>query len=216
LLILDCRVQQADLQKAKAQAQAATAALNSAKRLKTYGSISQAELTQALTQMAIANSEVNKLSAVVEKCTIVAPFKGAVSDVMVHAHETVKPGDPLFKIVSTEDVDFEIQVPSSWLRWLHIGTIFYVNVHEINRIVKVKIVKINPEIDSVSETVKIVGSLVVPDNKLLPGMSGQACFPGDPANKAVDCIKKLKTIGLSQRQEFSFSAFLRGITYRLG
>src|SRR5262249_27001699 len=104
LLELDCRIQEAELSKAIAQQKASSLAEISAKKLKKYDSISDFELVKAETDAKIANAEVSKLKAVVEKCTIKAPFNGAVATLMVHPYETVKQGDPLLKIVSTDNL----------------------------------------------------------------------------------------------------------------
>jgi membrane fusion protein (multidrug efflux system) len=180
LLQLDCREQQAELKKAKAQQQATHEAEKSASKLQSYGSISETELIKAQTDATMANADVERLKAVVDKCTIKAPFNGAVSELMVHAHETVKPGDPLLKIVSTENLELQMQVPSNWLQWIHIGTQFNVHVSEIDQSIVAKVIKINPQIDSVSQTVKIIGIIINHNPNLLPGMSGQALFPDNP------------------------------------
>ena len=182
LLTLDCRMQQADLNKALAQQQATQAAQASAKKLKGYDAISEYELTKAVTDAEMANADVAKLKAVVDKCLIKAPFNGAVADLMVHQHETVKPGDPLMKIVSTENLELELQVPSNWLQWLHIGYIFHVEINEINKTVDAKIIRINPQIEPVSQTVKIMGMITDSNTGLLPGMSGQAIFTNNAAH----------------------------------
>jgi membrane fusion protein (multidrug efflux system) len=176
LLELDCRAQKADLDKANAQLTGTNIALKSAQKLSSYNSISEYELTQASSQNLMADAEAKKLLAIVSKCVIKAPFNGAVSNLMVHALETVKPGDPMLKILNTENLDFATQIPSSWLTWLHVGSDFTVHVNEINKDIKVKVARINPEIDSISQTVKVIGNLTSPDNALRPGMSGQATF----------------------------------------
>jgi RND family efflux transporter MFP subunit len=183
LVELDCRIQEADLQKALAQQQLAQAALKSAKKLKSYGAISEYEMIKAETESRANKADVARLSAIVDKCTIVAPFNGAVSELMVDTHDTVKPGDPLIKIVNTDNLNFEIQVPSSWLQWLHLDSSVLVHVNEINKAIPAKITKINPEIDSISQTIKITGTITPPNPTLLPGMSGQASFPDNPNNK---------------------------------
>jgi len=184
LLELDCRVQQADYEKSKAQQNAALIALRSAEKLKSYGSISEFELVKAKSEAAMVNADVNKLSAILDKCIIKAPFNGAVSDVMIHTHETVKPGDPLMKIVNTDHIIVELEVPSDWLRWLHINSNFRVHVNEINKSIPAKIVRINPKIEPVSQTVRVIGEVsTTPDDRLLPGMSGQAYFPDNPDKK---------------------------------
>jgi membrane fusion protein (multidrug efflux system) len=115
--------------------------------------------------------------------SIKAPFNGAVAQLKVHTHDSVKPGDPLMKIVNTDHIIVEMEVPSEWLQWLHINSAFYVHVNEINKSISAKIIRINPQIEPVSQTVKVVGEVENTDDKLLPGMSGQASFPRDPAKK---------------------------------
>jgi RND family efflux transporter MFP subunit len=183
LLELDCREQQAELKKSRAQQQAMNEAQKSAEKLQKYGSISEFELIKAQSDAAMVNADVDKLNAVVDKCTIKAPFNGAVSELMVHAHETVKPGDPLLKIVNTDNLELQMQIPSAWLQWIHVGTQFEVHVSEINKSIAAQITKINPQIDSVSQTVKIIGIIIERDPKLRPGMSGQAIFPDNPEIK---------------------------------
>ncbi|OGT63124.1 MAG: hypothetical protein A3E85_04060 [Gammaproteobacteria bacterium RIFCSPHIGHO2_12_FULL_45_12] len=185
LLKLDCRIQSAELQKAKAQMQSADMAYNSAKKLKSYGSISEFEMTKSYSDQQIAKAEVDKLNAIVEKCIIKAPFNGSVSELMVHTNETVKPGDPLLKIVNTENLELKLQVPSKWLKWLHVGTKFYVQVNETGEKIEAYVTKIDPEIDSISQTVKIYGGLKITNKHFRPGMSGQALFPESVDNSRV-------------------------------
>lgn len=177
LIQLDCRVQQADLNKALAQQKLAASAYKSAEKLNSYGAISETEMIKAQSEAEISNAEVDKLSTIVDKCTIKAPFKGAVSDLYVHFGETIKPGDPLIKIVSSQSLELHMQVPSVWLKWLHVGSPFSFHVNELNISYQGKITRINPEINPVSQTIKIVGVPTNTKNKLLPGMSGQATFP---------------------------------------
>lgn len=184
LLTLDCRIQKAELEKAKAEAAAADIAQKGAKRLQSYGSISEIEFIKAMSQAKIAKADVDKLSAIVDKCVIKAPFNGAVAQLIVHPLETVKPGDPLIKIVDLDNLEVVIQVPSKWLQWLKVGTKFYIQLNEINNKVSAHVIMINPEIDSVSQTVKITGQINSTDVNLLPGMSGQAIFPDLKTNLA--------------------------------
>jgi RND family efflux transporter MFP subunit len=177
LLTLDCRLQQADLNKAKAQQQATNKALESARKLKNYGAISDFELTKATAEAEASDADVDKLSVIVEKCSIVAPFNGAVSEVLTHAYETVKPGDPLFKVVNTENLTFEVQVPSQWLSWLKVGSEFKVHINDINKVISAKVTLINPEIEPISQSVKIIGIISPSVPELRPGMTGQAIFP---------------------------------------
>jgi membrane fusion protein (multidrug efflux system) len=185
LIEFDCRVSQAELKKALAQEQFAKSAYKSATKLQSYGSISESELIKAKSEAEIASSEVEKLTAIIDKCTIKAPYNGAVSESLVQVGETVKPGDPLIKTVNIDNLELQMQIPSTWLRWLHIGSEFKVTITELNKTFSAKVEKINPEINSVSQTVKIVGILSSPESGLLPGMSGQATFPEVASNKDI-------------------------------
>lgn len=180
LLKLDCRLQAAELAKAKAEQEATAKALESAKKLKGYGSISEFEYVKAKSEADATNADVQKLQVTVEKCTVIAPFTGSVADIKTHLYETVKPGDPLLKVVNTENLTFEIQVPSQWLTWLHIDSAFNVHINDIDKTIPAKVSLINPEIEPISQTVKIVG-VISPTNPLLkPGMTGQAIFKDNP------------------------------------
>lgn len=180
LLKLDCRLQQADLKKAQAQQRATNKASESAKKLKAYGTISDFEVVKATAEADAANADVDKLKAIVEKCTVIAPFAGSVAEIKIHLYETVKPGDPLLKVINTESLFFEIQVPSQWLSWLHIGSRFNVYINDINKTVAAKISSINPEIEPISQTVKVEGQIPSSETSLRPGMTGQAIFSDNP------------------------------------
>jgi len=176
LLEFDCRIPNADLKKVAAQEHIAQSALESAKKLEYYGSISITELIKAQSEEEMAKADVEKLTAVVDKCKIKAPYTGSVSQLMVHAGETVKPGDPLLKILSSKNLNAELQVPSKWLKWLHVGVPFKVKINELDKVVPAVVERINPEIDPISQTVKIIGRFHNPPANLLPGMSGEAIF----------------------------------------
>jgi RND family efflux transporter MFP subunit len=180
LLKLDCRLQEAELAKARAEQDATSKAMESAKKLKGYGSISEFEYVKTKSEADAANANVQKLKVTVEKCTIIAPFSGGVADVKVNLYETVKPGDPLIKVVNTENLTFEVQVPSQWLSWLHIDSPFSVRINDINKTIPAKVTLINPEIEPISQTVKIVGVISPSNPWLRPGMTGQAIFDDNP------------------------------------
>ncbi len=182
LLEFDCRYQKAELKKALAQQTESAMASRSAEKLVNYGSISKFEVVKAESEEQMANADVDKLRATVDKCTIRAPFTGSVADVIVHPNESVRPGDPLLKIVNTEYLEFEIQIPSVWLSWLHVGSMFNVRLNEIKKTISAKVTMIDPEIEPVSQSVKIIAVITPSDPTLLPGMSGQAIFTDNPDN----------------------------------
>lgn len=182
LLKMDCRLQQADLNKAKAQQNATSKALLAARKLKGYGMISEFEYVKTASESDAANADVDKLKAIAEKCTVIAPFTGGVSEIKIHLYETIKPGDVLLKATNIRDLYVEVQVPSIWLSWLHVGSDFNIFVNDVQKTIAAKVNLINPQIEPISQTVKITALVSPPDETLRPGMTGQAIFPDNPDN----------------------------------
>jgi len=67
-------------------------------------------------------------------------------------------------------------VPSSLLTRLHRGDHFDLHVDELNRNIPSTIKYVVREVDPVSQTVRVIGAPVKPDDDLLPGMSGNVSF----------------------------------------
>jgi membrane fusion protein (multidrug efflux system) len=153
------------------------------------------ELIKAKTDVDIAKSDVEKFNAIVDKCTIKAPYNGSVSESMVQVGEIAKPGEPLLKIINNENLELQMQVPSVWLRWLHVGSVFKVLINETNKTVSAKVLKINPEINPISQTVKIIGIPITPDLTLLPGMSGLATFKENASTQLANPSNNANKIG---------------------
>ena len=58
--------------------------------------------------------------------------------------------------------------------------IFNVKINDIKKTIPAKVILINPEIEPISQTVKIIGAIDSPDSALRPGMTGQAIFNDNP------------------------------------
>ncbi|MDD1619948.1 MAG: efflux RND transporter periplasmic adaptor subunit [Methylococcaceae bacterium] len=176
LAAFGCAEQHAQLKKAQAVAQAAekTYAVNS--RLAKLNSMSPLELEMAAAEVAKAKADIDLMSAVLQKCTITAPFSGRVAERLVQRYQYVKAGDPLLDILDDSQLELTVLVPSAWLAWLKPGLDFKVFLEETQREYPAKVKTLGARIDAVSQTVKIIGVITGKSDDLLAGMSGRAVF----------------------------------------
>lgn len=182
LLGFDCSRYAAEEKAARANANAAWIEYKSKKRLLAHGAAGKDEVNLAKARAGQASAEAEAREAINSGCRIEAPFPGRVGEVRIRQYEYPKPGEPLLVIMNDRLLEVELIVPSNWLGWLQVGTPFEFLVEETGRQVRGRIDRLSPEIDPVSQTIRIFGHLdKVDEQLLLPGMSGVARFE-DAAN----------------------------------
>ena len=176
LVAFNCAEQQAQLRKAQAVAEAAekTYAVNT--RLTKLNSMSPLELEMAAAEVAKAKADIALMGAVLQKCTITAPFSGRVAERMVQRYQYVAPGAPILDVLDDSLLEITVLVPSNWLKWLKPGYEFNVFIEEMQREYPAKVTRLGARIDAVSQSVKITGVITGKVDDLLAGMSGRAIF----------------------------------------
>ena len=178
LIKFDCKIQKAEANAAKATYSASKSAHKSNIELNQYGAIGEFEVgvSEAEMQRALAVSEA--ASARTRDCVINAPFDGRVADLSINAHETPGPNQPLLKIISSEEYEIKLIVPSSWLSWLNKGSEFGFVVDETGERHDALVWQVGAEVDAVSRTIPVVARFKLRPVPVLPGMSGTAYFSG--------------------------------------
>lgn len=176
LISFDCDIENALLRKANAELIRAKQHANADKRLVHLGSISNSELADSKANFIKSRADVDIAAKNVSFCHVKAPFSGFVREKLIHNHEIVQLHQPLVSIVASEHVKIEVLVPSDWLSWLQIGQTFKLVVNDTNKSYTAKIIHILKHVNSISQTVKIIGKITEPHIELLPGMSGKSTF----------------------------------------
>lgn len=173
LVNFDCSVQQAMLQKARAELNAAEATDKANQRLAELNSVGKLEvdLGRAGRQKAIA--EVGAQQAVLGKCSIAAPFAGRVAEQKVREQQFVQPGQPLLDILDDSVLELEFLVPSAWLVWLRKGQTFEVEIDETGQRYPARFERIGARVDPVSQSVKVAAAIDGRFPELIAGMSGR-------------------------------------------
>lgn len=172
LIVIDCAVQQAQLDEAFAALRAASATRQVNQRLRQLNSAADLEIELALAEEAKAQARVNAMRAILSKCKIAAPFKGKVAELKVQSLQYVQPGQPVLDLVDDSGFEIEFLAPSRWLRWLERGQAFVIEVDETARVYRAEVIRIGGRVDAVSETVKVYGTILDSAPELAPGMSG--------------------------------------------
>lgn len=176
LVKFDCSLQKSELSKARAQLKSARATYKANRRLHGYGGVSVTELAESQAKYEEAQAEVAGKQHVVKYCTVKAPYDGTVVKLNVQPHETVPQSEPMLEIINNTDLRIEFIVSSKWLSWMKVGSKFKLCVSEQQQSYPGKVMKIVPQIDAVSQSIKIIGKLDKTNKKLIAGMSGKAIF----------------------------------------
>jgi multidrug efflux pump subunit AcrA (membrane-fusion protein) len=80
------------------------------------------------------------------------------------------------KIIQTDILELEMVVSSEWISWLTIGHPVNVFIDEIQKEFNASISGIGANVDAVSQTIQLKGTITDVSPALLPGMSGRVIF----------------------------------------
>lgn len=174
---LDCTMHQARLSRAEAEAREARSTQVVNKRLEAMGAVSILELGVSAARQDAADAEVGLRRAVVERCTITAPFAGRVVEYLAREHQYVAEGQTIMEILDDSWLEIEMMLPSPWLAWLTLGRDFSVLIDETAESYPATVARIGARVDPVSQSVRVHGIITTANTKLMAGMSGVALFP---------------------------------------
>ena len=176
LIQFDCSLYEAQKDVVSANANSALIKLKSDEQMLQMRSIGKYELELSISEYEKAKSELRIAELNVERCQIKAPFDGAVEEVVVNTFETIQPQVELMKIIQTEVFELELVVSSEWISWLKIGHPIKVYIDEIQKEFNATISGIGANVDAVSQTIQLKGTITDTSPALLPGMSGRVVF----------------------------------------
>lgn len=178
LVRFDCDLVSADRRVAAARLAAAEATLKVNERLNELRNISGLELEMSRADVEIARAEVRKIDVMLGDCLLRAPFAGAVVEKIAQAHEHVEIGTPLLRLIDPDRMEVVMVVPSAWLARIGPGATFTMMLDETGQTVSAAIARVVPEVDPVSQTVRVIGTLSDPPAGVIAGMSGDVTFAG--------------------------------------
>ena len=101
--------------------------------------------------------------AKLDYCDIKAPFSGVIVEKFVQPFETLQAGETVVEIANSAELRIEVIVPVIWMIDVRDMKVFDFKVEFSDHVFSVDIVSISPNIDPVSQTVKVIGSINVED-----------------------------------------------------
>jgi membrane fusion protein, multidrug efflux system len=173
LISLDCDVQAAQLQRAKASLDAAEKLLTANKRLAELNSVGKLELETSQSEVTKTKADVTLIGTMLRKCQITAPFSGRVAEQKMREQQFVQAGQPILDILDDSQLELEFIVPSRWLVWLKTGTPFQVRIDETGASYPAKITRLGARIDPISQSIKVAAVIDGKFPVLIAGMSGR-------------------------------------------
>ena len=176
LIQFDCSLYEAQKDVVSANSNSALIKLKSDEQMLQMRSIGKYELELSISEYEKAKSELRIAELNVDRCQIKAPFDGAVEEVIVNTYETIQPQVELMKIIQTDILELEMVVSSEWVSWLKIGHPIKVYIDEIQKEFNASISGIGANVDAVSQTIQLKGTITDTSPALLPGMSGRVVF----------------------------------------
>lgn len=183
LVSFDCSLQQAQMQKARAELQGAEQTLKTNQRLAELNSVGKLELDMAVSAVGKAKAEVGATQAVLGKCQIAAPFAGRVAEQKIREQQFAQAGQPLLDIIDDSVLELEFLVPSRWLSWLRMGGHFDVQIDETRKTYPAKFTRIGARVDPVSQSVKVAAAIDGSFKELIAGMSGKVLITPPPESR---------------------------------
>lgn len=173
LVTLDCSLQVAQLDRAKAQLSAAETTYAGNQKLAELNAVGQVELQNSAAEVQKARADVALMQVTLDKCVIPAPFNGRVAEQKAREQQYVQPGQALLEVLDDSSLELEFIVPTRWIAWLKPGYPFRVQIDDTGRTYSVNLLRVGAKADPVSQSVKAIAVVNGRFPELIAGMSGR-------------------------------------------
>ena len=176
LIQFDCSLYEAQKDVVNANANSALIKVESDQQMFQMRTIGKYDLELSKSEYEKAKAELLIAELNLKRCKILAPFDGAVEEIIVNTYETIQPQVELMKIIQTDVLELEMVVSSEWVSWLTIGQPIVVFIDEIKKEFNATVSGIGANVDPVSQTIQLKGTIIDVSPALLAGMSGRVIF----------------------------------------
>lgn len=171
LVQLDVSVEEAQLRAAKADLSLAEVEFERNQRLRESGNIPQSQLDRAVAELERAKAEVENIEAIIDRKTIRAPFTGRVGIRRINLGQFLSTGAPIVTLQAFDRVYINFNLPQKNLGQLDEGLEIEVSSDGFagDRFTG-KITAISPQIDPVTRSIEIQGTIENTGDKLRAGL----------------------------------------------
>ena len=171
LVKLDDSVQQADLERARANLKLSKTKHERAIDLRDKGFLSSQALDESENNLRVAQADAELMEARSSKTTIRAPFAGTIGLRQVSIGDYVKEGQDIVNLESLDSLKVDFRVPELALSQVRDGQTLQITLDAMpDRAYDGRVVAINPLIDANGRAIVIRAQVPNVDGKLRPGM----------------------------------------------
>jgi membrane fusion protein (multidrug efflux system) len=171
LLRIDTSAEEAQLRSAEAAAKLARINLERIRDLQASQTASKSDLDTAQANFSQAIAQADNVRAVIGQKTLRAPFAGLLGLRLVNLGQIVKAGDPVVTLQTIDPIFVDFTVPQQQFSALAPGTALRVTTDAApGQAYDGEIVAVSPEIDTVTRSVRVRGTLANVGERLRPGM----------------------------------------------
>jgi membrane fusion protein (multidrug efflux system) len=184
LVALDISLETADLQAQEAQASLALTSLARLERLRQHGAVSEEEVDRARAERDVAQAQISRTHAIIDKKTIRAPFRARVGIADVHPGQYLSEGTQLTTLQGVDGaVHVDFAVPQQVAAGLRTGEWVQVLTTADTTSVAARIVAVDARVDPATRSTTVRATIVGPAPA--PGSSVRVFVPTGPAVTAV-------------------------------
>ena len=162
-----------EVRRATEQADFARAVFEDKKQLRAKNFTSDYELKKAEFDLSVAESSLADAKLNLSYCIVKAPFAGKLAEIRTQEYETVRPGQPLFRIIDDNRLLAVMNVPLNDAALTTVGNPVVVSVSGTDRKAKGTVYEVAPQADHRTGTVRIRVLIDNGDGKLRAGMTGE-------------------------------------------
>lgn len=173
LASLDCSLQAANRDRARATLAAAENTHKGNQLLAEHKAIGNVELRTSAIEVDKARAELAFNNATLSKCSIAAPYSGRVAEQKAREGQYLQPGQAILDIIDDGPLELEFIVPSSWLAWLKPEHKFQVAIDDTRKTYPARIQRVGARVDPVIQSVKVSAVIDGSFKELVAGMSGK-------------------------------------------
>ena len=171
LVRLDGSVQQADLERARANLVLSKSKFDRAVELRNQGFISNQAKDEAENNLKVAQADVELMQARLDKTAIHAPFAGTIGLRQVSIGDYVKEGQDMVNLEALDPLKVDFRVPELALSQVKDGQSLQVTLDALpDKAYDGRVYAINPLIDANGRSIVIRAQVGNKDGKLRPGM----------------------------------------------
>ena len=172
LVTLDDSRYAIEAKRAAEQFEFARATFEDKKQLREKNFTSDYELKKAAFDRQIAENDLAGAKLNLSYCTVRAPFAGKIVEIQTREYETVRPGQPLFRIIDDNRLLAVMNVPLNDAVLTTVGSPVVISVSD-GRTAKGTVYEVTPQADHRTGTVRIRVLIDNGDGKLRAGMTGE-------------------------------------------